>query len=48
MLATVVAVVLLVRRRLAFWVPLVGLLAVAAALLTGYLLTAAGVPAFNA
>lgn len=47
LIAAVVAVVRLVRRRMAFWVPVVGLVLIVAVLVLGYLLTASGVPGFQ-
>jgi hypothetical protein len=39
-----VAVVVLVRRRLAFWVPLVGGVLIVGSLVLGWIIAAAGVP----
>lgn len=48
LIAIAVAVVRLVRRRLAFWVPVVGFAVIVAVLAAGYLLTSSGVPGFQA
>jgi hypothetical protein len=42
--ASVVAIVLMVKRRLAFWVPLAGAGAIVLALVAAFAVTAAGVP----
>jgi hypothetical protein len=42
--AAVVAIVLLVKRRLAFWVPLAGAAAIVLVLVAAFAVTAAGVP----
>lgn len=40
----VVAIVLMVKRRLAFWVPLIGAVAIVGALVLAFAVTSAGVP----
>jgi hypothetical protein len=40
----IVAIVLMVKRRLAFWVPLVGAALIVLALVLAFVVTAAGVP----
>ena len=41
---TVIAIVVLVRRRLAFWIPLVGGALIIGSLVLGWMIAAAGVP----
>jgi hypothetical protein len=43
-LTAVVAIVLMVKRRLAFWVPLAGAVLIVLALVLAFVVTAAGVP----
>ena len=42
--STIVAIVLMVKRRLSFWVPLAGAAAIILALVAAFAVTAAGVP----
>lgn len=45
--ALIAAIVRLVRRRIAFWVPIVGVAVIVLVLGGGYLLTSSGVPGFQ-
>ncbi|WP_374975472.1 DUF6264 family protein [Microbacterium trichothecenolyticum] len=47
-ITVVVAVILMVKRRLAFWVPLAGAVLIVLSLLLAFVVTAAGVPSSGA